>query len=44
MKRRVVELEEELARAVELEQYERAADLRDEIKCLKKPRASKGES
>lgn len=44
LKRRVIELEEELARAVELEQYERAADLRDEIKCLKKPRPPKGES
>jgi protein arginine kinase activator len=34
-RRRVVELEDELARAIELEQYERAAELRDEIKGLK---------
>jgi len=44
LKRRVIELEEELARAVELEQYERAAELRDEIKCLKTSKPSKGES
>jgi len=33
--RKVLKLEEELARAIELEEYERAAEIRDEIKKLK---------
>lgn len=35
LQRRVMELQEELSRAVEREEYERAAEIRDEIKTLK---------
>jgi protein arginine kinase activator len=35
IQRRVIELEEELKRAVEREEYERAAEIRDEIKNIR---------
>lgn len=41
-KRRVQELQEELLRAVEVEEYERAAELRDEIRKLKEPAGEGG--
>lgn len=42
LKRKVIELKEELARAIKKEEYERAAELRDEIKSLEESGGSGG--